>query len=205
MDENKLIQKVLRHDDEAFRELLQIYEGIIYKNISLINFDQSEFVIDKQDLYQEGCLALYNACKTYRNDMNCKFSTFAYILIRRRLLTYYRKVSTTLKNETRSLETISDIYFIKLLRSDPRVSYDEDKERLIRNLDCINGFVDTLSPVDKEIIDQRRKDKSYVAIAASLKINTKTLYNRIAKIRKNYENYKRKLNFDDESETLVQI
>lgn len=67
--------------------LLQ-YEKLIYSIISKLGrFDETLI----EDLYQEGFLALIEAYKTYNSINNNKFETYAYIVIKNRLIDILKK------------------------------------------------------------------------------------------------------------------
>lgn len=204
MEEKQLIELIRQNDDTAFRELLKRYEGFIYKNISALNLEYGDYIVDKQDLYQEACLALYVACKTYRFDMNCKFSSFAYLIIKRKLINYCRKLSTPIKQESKSIDKVNEDYFLKYVRSYTDIQQNEEKEYLVKDINCINNFKETLSPLDKEIVKQRIEEKSYSDIAISLNITIKTVYNRIDRIRRKFQKFK-KDTYQEEYEYLASI
>ena len=57
----QIIQKVRSGDKEAFGELMQMYRRMIYKIIYSNNLNIGDFRLDEDDLFQEGCLALYDS------------------------------------------------------------------------------------------------------------------------------------------------
>jgi len=199
MEEKQLILNVCQNDDEqSFRTLLKRYEPFIYKNISMLSLDYGDYCIDKDDLYQEACLALYSACKTYRFDMKCQFSSFAYLVIRRKLLSYYRKVSTPIRQETKSLDKVSDLYYSKLMGHASRERYAIEKEALARDINYIHEFIGTLSPIEKEIVNKRYDSVSYSDIAKSLNLSIKSIYHRVGNIRKKFKAFKKLAIIEDD-------
>jgi len=203
MEEKQLIQKVCQNDEQAFRTLLKIYEPFIYKNINTLILEFGDYCLDKDDLYQEACIALCSACKTYRDDMKCKFSSFAYLVIRRKLLTYYRKVSAPIRNEYKSLDNFNELYYSKLMSNYSRPHYAKEREFLTRDMNIINDFMETLSPLDKEIVNQRVEKKSFIDIAKDLNMNTKTVYKRIFRIKRRFQTYKNKVCNSEDLEPII--
>jgi len=203
MKEKDLILKVCQNDEQAFRTLLKVYEPFIYKNIHVLNLDYADRSVDKDDLYQEACIALCEACKSYREDMKCKFSSFAYLVIRRKLLSYYRKMNAPMRKEIKSLDGYNEFYHSKLMSNYARIHYEKEKERLAKDMRIINDFMNTLSPIEKEIVNQRYGKKSFIDIAKTLNMNTKTLYKRVYKIRQKFKSYKTEVYNSDELETVV--
>jgi len=190
MEEKQLIELIRQNDDAAFRELLKMYEGFIYKNIAALNLECGEYMIDRQDLYQEACLALYLACQNYKDDMNCKFSSFAYLIIKRKLINFCKKQSTAIKQEIKSIDRVNEEYFLRYIRSYTHSKRQKEIEYLASDIKCINNFKETLSPIDKEIVRQRIEEKSYSDIAKSLNIKIKTVYNHIDRMRRKFKQYK---------------
>jgi|GEM_PF-944535 len=77
------------NDSFAFSELLRIYSPLIYYVMSAAVPKDLEAYND--DLFQEGVIALSDAADTYREDMDCGFTTFAVLLIRRRMVNTLRR------------------------------------------------------------------------------------------------------------------
>lgn len=77
-------------DEYAYRRLLKIFEpavGAIVKGY-LSRF--SSYHLSREDLFQEGRLALGQAIETYRSDRGAGFRTFAEVVIRRRIVSCIR-------------------------------------------------------------------------------------------------------------------
>lgn len=72
-------------DISAFEEIARRYEKAIYAIASTFTVPDSE----RDDLYQEGLIALYRAVCKY-DDSIARFSTFANVCIKRAMLTWVR-------------------------------------------------------------------------------------------------------------------
>ncbi len=67
--------------------------------------------LDYNDLYQEGLIGLDEAIKNYSHHRDIKFSTFAFICIKRKIITSIRSVSRqkySVLNESYSIDYVSD-------------------------------------------------------------------------------------------------
>lgn len=63
------------------------YEKLVYKIIRRYSYNMN----DIDDLYQVGMIALDKALKNYNKDLNCQFSTYAYLYIKGEVLKYIRE------------------------------------------------------------------------------------------------------------------
>ena len=80
-------QAVSRQDaDKSFERLLRRYEGMIRKAAASFSVPTN---VEREDLYQEGVIALYRAMCSYDESI-ASFSTFASVCIRRAMLTWIR-------------------------------------------------------------------------------------------------------------------
>ena len=71
----QIIQKVRSGDKEAFGELMQMYRRMIYKIIYSNNLNIGDFRLDEDDLFQEGCLALYDSIFSFKEDIAISVNT----------------------------------------------------------------------------------------------------------------------------------
>lgn len=174
-----LIRRIKANDEDAFKQLLDLHHRMIYKIIYSFKLSNGDYRIDEKDLYQEGCLALYNAVFSYEEDRNVKFSSYAYIAIRSGILNSFRKYSRTYNEENVSLDLISDHSLPFRIQENP-AQYHKEKE-FRREL---KQFIADLSKEDQKIITMKQDDSSYQQIADDLGINVKRVDNRLCNIRK---------------------
>ena len=182
MDENLvLVERVKKGDDEAFGQLLKNHHRMIYKIINGHNLDRGDYTIDRQELYQEASLALYDAVFSYEEGRNVKFSSYAYIVIRGRVINILRNYTNIYKEEMYSLdnECFAQRYLMYVAKNDP-VSYHREVE-FWKDLE---EFMQCLDPQDRQILMMRGDRLSYREIADHLKINTKHIDNRLMVLRK---------------------
>ncbi|MBQ6478437.1 MAG: sigma-70 family RNA polymerase sigma factor [Erysipelotrichaceae bacterium] len=171
MDEDlKLIDRIRNEDDEAFDELLKRHHRMIYKIIYSFSLENGDYAVDKDDLYQEASLALYHAAKTFEKERKVLFSSYAYMVIRNRLLNALRIYYRTYEQEKYSIDVYERNNGHSFYVSDNPIAYHREQE-LKENYAC---FMDKLPETDRNILLLRGEDLSYKEIARQLKISEKT-------------------------------
>jgi len=146
-----------------------------------------------EDLFQEACIALCEAYKSYESDKNTKFSSYAYLLIRRRILKKARESVRLKKYEPLSLDAIHDGEFLQLYG----INFDANTSRQEINASIrllSNDFLNKLCELDKTIIQLRKEAATYDEIASSTGLTVKQVDNRLYKIRKMYREFVKQFN-----------
>lgn len=178
--EYEIIKKVIDGDQEASKEILEAFELLIYSIINKYELGNGDYIVSKEDLFQEGCIALFQACKTYKKNDVTRFSTYAYIVIERRIKKAFYKMVKPYRKEC-SYDKYEHEDHLKFLEtksiSDNPIKYLEDEGYL-------KGEFKYLSKEDKEIIKLRFQNYSYKEIAKTLNITTKRVDNRLTRIKK---------------------
>lgn len=112
---------VIELNDSKFNDVLKNHETMIYYLIHKLGIRTED-----NEFYQEGVIALWKAAETY-DEARGKFSTYAYFLIHKALLSlirkrnrqidvedaYKEKVTADLSQMTATLETGFDAYLLK--------------------------------------------------------------------------------------------
>ena len=176
---NHILEKIRKGDREAFDFLLHRHHKMIYKLINSYNLENGDYAIDPHDLYQEGCIALYNSVFTFEKERNVKFSTYAYLCINGAIRKCIRENAKRYLEEPYSLDVVRKIKLELIVEDNPLNYHHEEECR--RKLD---EFMKDLNSEDLKIIELRRRDMSYKQIAESLNINAKRVDNRIQVLRK---------------------
>ena len=110
-DDYELLYLISENNEDATNELYKKYEPVIdyyAKKYSRLTEGKG---IDYNDLYQEGLIGLDSAIKGYRDKKDIKFSTFAFICIKRNMITAVRSVSRkkhSILNESYSIDYHGD-------------------------------------------------------------------------------------------------
>ena len=176
-----MIEKIRSGDEKAFEQLLKEYHRMIFSIINAYDLEKGDYAVDKLDLYQEASLALYEAVFSYEEKRNVRFSSYAYMLIRSRVLNVLRHYYRTYREETYSIDANENPDFCNAFAiSDQPFRYHREQEFLKHYRRFING----LSQEDRRILELRNRKYSYKQISESLNINTKRVDNRLAFLKR---------------------
>ncbi|MCX7882014.1 MAG: sigma-70 family RNA polymerase sigma factor [Brevinematales bacterium] len=165
---------LLPRDKSAEKEFYKRYTYRIQRWVRTIVF------WDKEDLVQEGLIALSEAVKTYLPDKNTRFNTYAKVCVWNHLMSYLRRFS--------SQEGIVDPEIIAEMPEETLSLAEKTEEKLLWQ-----DFLSTLSPLEKKVVIKRFVErKSYLDIASELAISPKKVDNILYKIRHAVETYLKK-------------
>ena len=195
MDEMQELVRRFReeNDEEAFKQLLSLTRRMIYKIIYSHNLNIGDYKIDENDLYQEGCLALYNAIFTYDMNQNAKFTTYAYLKIRSRIKDVIRDYITKQGEGNYSLEN-SRPGTVPNMVAQPEAYYRDDNWE-----EKIGRFMMELKPLDKRILQLRRRGYTYEEIAGDLGVNRKLVDNHLMMMKRKMRKQFNRENEDEHS------
>ena len=186
MDEDlKLIDRIRNGDDSAFASLLKRHHRMIYKIIYSFSLENGDYAVDKDDLYQEASLALYSAARTFEEDRNVQFSSYAFMVIRGRIVNALRVYYRTYEQEKYSIDVSERNAGRSICVSDNPIAYHREQE-LKENYAC---FIEKLPERDRKILLMKSEDQSYKEIARQLKISEKQIDNRLRALRKKFKTY----------------
>lgn len=164
-----------------------------YKNV--VNIKVSKYFIigaEKEDIVQEGLIGLYKAVKSFDQEKENSFKTFANLCIERQLI-------TAIKSSNRQKHMPLNSY-LSLNMS----AYEDDETDSVMDvfdsntiedpLDTItkkeyyseieNAIDKSLSDFEKKVLNRFAKGESYVQIADKLNTPVKSVDNAIQRIRK---------------------
>lgn len=182
-----LITDIKNGKEDSFKTVLKMYHKMIFKIINSFNLNIGDYQIDKEELFQEASLALYQCCLNYEADKNAKFSTFAYMVVKRKLIDYIRDY------EKRYLYLYSmdkENYCRYLVENWVTTSFYENPEEYYKIKDFEDDFdifIKNLKLLDQEIVRLRDSSNTYLEISKSLNISKKQVDNRLAYIRRKYK------------------
>ncbi|MFA0816696.1 MAG: sigma-70 family RNA polymerase sigma factor [Anaerofustis sp.] len=181
------------HEKEIFNELV-----IRYKKF--INFKTRSYFIagaDKDDVFQEGLIGLYNAVNAYEESRNASFGTFAVLCITRQIQSAVKMASRkkhtplngyiSLWGDDKETEDLKEKY--GLTASDPSQDPEEilmKKELSERVMYVIENL---LSEKEKSLYLDFINGNSYREISQKHKQDMKAIDNAIQRARKKIELY----------------
>ncbi len=176
-----------KSDYSLFSQIELKYKRMIYSIITKFYIYPSEFRIDKDDLYQEALLALWQAVKEYDYKRNASFTTYAYLIVYRALLKIVKSHNKNNYYSYRSIDSmeLSD-YSEKLKYEDEYRDYSEIEKEYKK-------ILSKLKTKDQSLIKLYNDGYSYKEIADFLDLSIKKIDNRLfylkTKLRKDLEYY----------------
>ena len=175
----KLIEQIRSGNDAAFSSLVSKYRHMIYKIIYSCHLDNGDYRYDEDDLFQEGCLALYKCVFSFEEDRNVRFSTYAYMIIRSKVKENLRAAARGRSEGIYSLEKASQHDLKDLVCCDPLKYHHEEQVK-----EELKIFFKELSDEDRQILTMKEQEYSYKQICERLSIDRKRVDNRIRFLKK---------------------
>ena len=146
-NDNELLYLVSENTEEADEAIFKKYSPVInYYSKKYMNLVVGKG-IDENDLYQEGLIGLNGAIEAYKKNKNIKFSTFAFMCIKRKMLTAVKVANRkkhSILNESYSLD----------------YKFDEDSKS-VENYIMVNNGIEDLVMNKKNTIKKEYK-KNYL-------------------------------------------
>lgn len=188
--DEKIISQIKQGDEEALAYLLEKYKDLV--NIKVSKY----FMIgaEKEDIVQEGMIGLFKAIKSFDENKQNSFKSFANICIERQLI-------TAIKSSNRQKHMPLNSYL-----SLNTAAYDNNEEDSVELIDTFNSNTiedpletimkkeyytevknavnQNLSKFEKQVLDRFMKGESYIKIAEKLDSPVKSVDNAIQRIRK---------------------
>lgn len=184
----------------------EVLEYLLKKYKDLVDMKVGKFFIigaEREDIVQEGLIGLYKAIKSYNNEKESSFKSFANMCIERQLITAIKT-----SNRQKHIPLNSSIS----LNAD---AYDDNSnEELMDKLDMqvledpletitkkeyyktIETKIDEhLSKFEKQVLRRYASGESYVSIAEKLAAPVKSVDNAIQRIRKKAN---KNINFEEQ-------
>jgi len=184
MKTEEIIKAIKQGDDSHFGLLLEEYHCLLYSLVNRYYNDYCQSVYGRDDLYQEACLALHTAAQSFNFEMKAKFSTYAYMLIKRRLLKLVEREARHTSHIAYSLDALENVDHLSFN------TYSQSDDDFTEEFFCkAKAYLRTLNEEDLKIVKMRLKELSYREIAEQLGIEVKRVDNRLLSIRKKYQSY----------------
>lgn len=187
-DDYELLYMVCENNEDAVDTIFKKYEPVIdyyaRKYVKLVDGKG----LDYNDLYQEGLIGLDSAIKTYKNQKNIKFSTFAFVCIKRKIMSAIRKANR------KKHSILNESYSIDYKLNDDNNSLDNlisNNERSIEDLlvgkeqaDYFNKKIkDCLTKFEKQVYELKVYGFSNEEISKNLNKTMKSIESVLFRIR----------------------
>lgn len=186
--DQELLVQIRNGNDDAMEYLMEKYSGLVRK-------ESRRFFLaggDEEDLIQEGMIGLFKAVRSYQEERDAAFSTFATLCIRRQLYTTVtasnRKKHIPLNNYISIFgehDTNEEIQLDEALGNAPDTSNPE--EMLLRKekiKDYYTAMDQKLSKFEKQVMEYYLNGENYTQIAKTLNKTDKSIDNAIQRIRR---------------------
>lgn len=186
LSDNELLGLINDHkDNDAMETLIKRYGPLVTRQ------SRSLYIIgaDEEDLIQEGMIGLVKAVNDYKTDKGASFKTFAFMCVRRQMLT---AVSNSNNQRNTPLNHYISIYGDD--NSDYSSPLDEMESGVITNpedimmaklreSDIIKLIDSKLSKLEKQVLDEYLTGASYEVIGERLGKPAKSIDNAVQRIR----------------------
>ena len=186
-EQHEIIAEIQSSIDDNFYKLMECYKSMIYK---IIHDHCHEYHIKNEyfdDLVQEGYFGIHNAAKSYDLEINIRFSTFVYLVIKRRVRHFYYK---QVKARAQYSEYMRG--FINESNCEYEPIYEKSTPHTIfmNNIDnkkIIQAYM-RLSDIEKKILKSVIRKKSYKEISEETGLAIKQIDYKKSKIKRILKN-----------------
>ena len=193
LDDGELLYMISDNNDEANEAIYKKYEPVISYYAKKYSSYTDGKGIDFNDLYQEGLIGLMQAIDKFKEQKDIKFSTFAFLCIKRKIISLVRDVNR------KKHSALNDSYSIDYKQEDDTRSFDNilatsygGIEDLLVNKednDYLNKRVnEELSDFEKTVYDLRLNNFSYEEISHILNKTQKSIDGALARIKVKIKN-----------------
>ena len=188
MTDEKLIENIKQEDTKALDCLIERYNEVVSMKANRFFMVGAE----KEDMIQEGMIGLYKAVKSFNNEKQNSFKTFANMCIERQLITAVKNSNRQKHiplNSSISLNAAAyednedmdkmDVIDFKTLNDPSDIIADRE---YFENME--NKIKENLSEFELQVLHEYEKGKTYAAIAEKLNAKIKSVDTAIQRIRK---------------------
>ena len=198
MTDEKLIENIKQDDNIALNCLLERYNDVV-------NMKANKFFMvgaEKEDMLQEGYIGLYKAVKSFDEQKQNSFKTFAGICIERQMITAVKNsnrqkhipLNSSLSLNSGAYDENDDTEVMEIL--DTRKT-GEDPLDIITKKEYYTviekAIDDSLSDFEKKVLVHYRNGETYLEIANKLESKVKSVDTAIQRVRKKAAKIKKKL------------
>lgn len=197
MSDEKLIENIELNDTKALECLIKRYNDVV-------NMKANKFFMigaEREDMVQEGMIGLYKAVKSFNNEKQNSFRTFANLCIERQLITAVKNsnrqkhmpLNSYVSLNASVYEENDDTSVMDILET----KVAEDPSDIIANreyFDYIENKIDnSLSNFEKQVLNYYKRGDSYANIASKLNSKVKSVDTAIQRIRKKATKIKKEM------------
>lgn len=188
MSDNELLDLIHEgKDNMAMETLIKRYGPLVTRQ------SRSLYIIgaDEEDIIQEGMIGLVKAVNDYKPDKGASFKTFAYMCVRRQLITAVNSSNNKKNGPLNSYVSIysSDADITTNAMSDTDGGNPEDiMLARLRESTLLGNIESRLSKLEKSVLSEYLTGASYEEIGEKLGKPAKSIDNAIQRIRAKLRN-----------------
>ena len=152
---------------------------LIYENEKLIYSFMKNYsnYIDKEDLYQVGCIGLINAYNNFQKEKGVKFSTYAYRYIQGEIKKFLRenrtfKINKDINKLCNSVKRAKTILEQRLMKEPSIKELSEFLELTEKEIEFALEIIAPVQSADKPIMNDGKEVVLYDVISSSERIST---------------------------------
>ena len=185
----ELVHLAQSKNEDAINLLYQKYKPIIIKKSQDYILMATHHGIDINDIMQEGFIGFDEAIKSFSQDKEANFYTFAMLCVDRQIINYLRKIKKG-KDRTLNDAIMIDDSIEKMISDgtnieDMLIGHDNEVSLTIQVREQLTDF-------EKKVLDLKLRDYTFEEIAKELDKDMKSIYNTFQRIKikfkKNMEN-----------------
>ena len=181
-----LAQRAKNGDDEALADLIERYTPLVCMRARAY----ARGVMDVDDVYQEGMIALLKAVRNYREDTAGSFRTFAAVCVNNKMLSAVTAHMRDKNAPMRSYLSLSGREIPEDLLA--AVSPETDPEKLViasEDSAARNRRIENLlSPFERQVLRLYLSSYSYEEMSRQLGSSTKAVDNALQRVRRKLRN-----------------
>ena len=193
MDANDYELVFLAQDgnEDAINKLYQKYKPIIVKKSKNAIVLASHHGVEINDIMQEGFIGLDEAIRTFSQETEATFYTFAMLCVERQIASYLKKVTRGKDKILNEAIAIND-NLEKTMKD--KMDIEKYFVSIDNNMEMTKVIEEKLTTFEKKVFDLRIQGYSVEEIAKSLNKDTKAIYNTLFRIR---DKIKKNIKMDD--------
>lgn len=187
-NDQELLYLICESSEDATNILYDKYKSVIDMKVSKYKNFGKKVGLEYNDLFQEGMVGLTEAIRSYKDNRDTKFASFANVCIERQILsvlTTAKRKKHSFLNDSCSLDTsidengrtLLDVLFDDTFDPSLKVENDEAKEILY------NSIYKEMSDFEKSVFDLKVIGLEYKEIAALLDKSYKSVDSALQRIR----------------------
>ena len=178
-------------NEDAINKLYQKYKPIIVKKSKNAIVLASHHGVEINDIMQEGFIGLDEAIKTFSQETEATFYTFAMLCVERQIASYLKKVTRGKDKILNEAIAIND-NLEKTMKD--KMDIEKYFVSIDNNMEMTKVIEEKLTTFEKKVFDLRIQGYSVEEIAKSLNKDTKAIYNTLFRIR---DKIKKNIKMDD--------